>query len=147
MKKITFLVMVLALMALVVQAQTTGNDKRAMWGSINGKTDASTGDYYKSFNGKVLISWRMLPGDNENTAFDLYRSVGTNTNETKIASDVKGSTNVYDTSASTSQDNHYRLTYAGSNTTIATYTMKAAQVKNKLPYVSIYHLKNNDWKK
>ncbi len=137
MKKITFLVMVLALMALVVQAQTTGNDKRAMWGSINGKTDASTGDYYKSFNGKVLISWRMLPGDNENTAFDLYRSVGTNTNETKIASDVKGSTNVYDTSASTSQDNHYRLTYAGSSSTIATYTMKAAQVKDKLPYVSI----------
>lgn len=137
MKKITFLVMVLALMALVVQAQTTGNDKRAMWGSINGKTDASTGDYYKSFNGKVLISWRMLPGDNENTAFDLYRSVGTNTNETKIASDVKGSTNVYDTSASTSQDNHYRLTYADSSTTIATYTMKATQVKDKLPYVSI----------
>ena len=136
MKKITFLVMVLALMALVVQAQTTGNDKRAMWGSINGRKDASTGDY-QSFNNKVLISWRMLPGDNENTAFDLYRSVGTNTNETKIAADVKGITNVYDTSASTSQDNHYRLTYAGSSTTIATYTMKAAQVKDKLPYVSI----------
>ena len=122
MKKITFLLKFLVLMTLTVQAQTAGNSERAMWGSINGKKDASTGDY-ESFNNKVLISWRMLPGDNENTAFDLYRSVGTNTNETKIASDVKGSTNVYDTSASSTQDNHYRLTYAGSNTTIATYTM------------------------
>ena len=48
---------------------------RAFWGSVNGATNASLGDY-ASHSGKLLLSWRMLPGDDENTSFDLfYRSV------------------------------------------------------------------------
>ncbi len=53
---------------------------RALWGSVCGLSNATS--YGSSLN-KVLVSWRMLPGDDADTAFDLYRKVGEN-NEFKI---------------------------------------------------------------
>ena len=107
---------------------------RALWASINGAKNASLGDY-QQHTGKVLVSWRMLPGDDADTAFDLYRAVGTG-RETRIAANLK-KTNYQDASASKTADNHYRLSRAGANDTIATYTLTKAQVSGALPYISI----------
>ena len=43
-----------------------------MWASIMDKGDASLGDY-KTHTGKLLLSWRMLPTDNWDTKFYLYK--------------------------------------------------------------------------
>ena len=51
--------------------------ERKMWASINTNTNVSTGDY-KNQNGKLLISWRMLPTDTWDTSFYLYRRSATN---------------------------------------------------------------------
>lgn len=75
---------------MTVGAQTNDLGDRALWASINGKKDASLGDY-QQHTGKVLVSWRMLPGDNADTGFDLYRAIGTAT-EKKIASNIKNRT-------------------------------------------------------
>ena len=63
-----------------VKAADPVTTKRAMWASVNKVSNASLGDY-TSANGKLLISWRMLPGDNAETSFLLYR---------RAASDVGG---------------------------------------------------------
>ena len=120
---------------LFIGSSVFSQTQRALWGSINGRSDATTAGY-KDNNGKVLISWRMLPGDNAETGFDLYRRQGSGS-EVKIASNIKGSTNYQDTSASGSENNYYRLTYANQSTTLATYTLPAAQVNGGLPYISI----------
>ena len=116
-------------------AQTNRQDTRALWTSINGKKDASQGDY-QQHTGKVLVSWRMLPGDDATTGFDLYRTIGTAA-EKKIASNIKNRTCYQDGSASKTADNHYRLTYAGSEETLSEYTLTKAQVSGGLPYISI----------
>jgi rhamnogalacturonan endolyase len=108
---------------------------RALWASINGATNASLGDY-QQHTGKVLVSWRMLPGDNADTGFDLYRTIGMGV-ERKIASNIKNRTCYQDGSASKTTDNHYRLTYAGSEETLSAFTLTKAQVSGGLPYVSI----------
>lgn len=60
-------------LSLSAQAQpTSGADKRALWASINTKSDASTGDY-KSHNGKLLLSWRALPADGADMVYHIYR--------------------------------------------------------------------------
>ena len=116
-------------------AQTNDLSNRALWASINGADNASLGDY-KQHTGKVLVSWRMLPGDDANTSFDLYRTIGTGT-ETKIATNIKNRTCYQDGSASKTNDNHYRLTYSGSTETLSTYTLTKKQVVGGLPYISI----------
>ena len=108
---------------------------RALWASINGASNASLGDY-QQHTGKVLVSWRMLPGDDADTGFDLYRTIGTGA-EKKIASNVKNRTCYQDGSASKTADNHYRLTYAGSEETLSEFTLTKAQVSGGLPYISI----------
>ena len=80
------------------QAQTNSLGDRALWASINGKKDASLGDY-QQHTGKVLVSWRMLPGDNADTGFDLYRTIGTGA-EKKIATNIRNRTCFQDGSAS-----------------------------------------------
>ncbi len=117
-------------------AQNTQSD-RALWASINGKSNASLGTYAQ-YTGKVLVSWRMLPGDDENTGFDLYRAATEGGVETKIASNIKNRTCFVDTGANKQGDNYYRLTPAGKNEeTLATYKLPKAQVSAGLPYVSI----------
>jgi len=116
-------------------SQTGKLSDRALWASINGADNASLGDY-KQHTGKVLVTWRMLPGDDATTSFDLYRAVGTGT-EKKIASNISNRTCHQDGSASKTADNHYRLTYTGSTETLSTFTLTKAQVSGGLPYISI----------
>jgi len=134
MKKV-FSLIGFCMLALASVAQTNNTNSRALWASINGKKDASLGDY-QQYTGKVLVTWRMLPDDNATTGFDLYRTIGTGT-EKKIASNITKSTCYQDASASKTADNHYRLTYAGNSETLATFTLKKAQVAEGLPYISI----------
>ena len=123
------------LAAMPLAAQTANPTERALWASVNGAKNASLGNY-QQHTGKVLVSWRMLPGDDGDTAFDLYRTIGT-AFETKVAANIRNSTCYQDATASKSQDNHYRLTYAGNRETLATYTLKATRVSAGQPYVSI----------
>ena len=116
-------------------AQTNNLNDRALWASINGKKDASLGDY-QQHTGKVLVTWRMLPGDDATTGFDLYRAIGTAV-EKKIATNIKNRTCFQDGSASKTADNHYRLTYTGSTETLSSFTLKKEQVSGGLPYISI----------
>ena len=133
--KAIMLAVVFAIGSCPLAAQTNNINSRALWASINGAKNASLGDY-QQHTGKVLVSWRMLPGDDGTTGFDLYRRIGAG-NETRIASNIRNCTCYQDNTASLSNDNHYRLTYAGSNDTLSTFTLSRAQVSGKLPYISI----------
>jgi len=125
-----------ALLSLgATMAQTNNLSDRALWASINGADNASLGDY-KQHTGKVLVSWRMLPGDDATTGFDLYRTIGTG-EEKKIATNIKNRTCYQDGSASKTADNLYRLTYTGSTETLSTFTLTKKQVAGGQPYVSI----------
>ena len=134
-KRFLFVIIVI-LVVIGSWAQTNNLQDRALWASINGASNASLGDYHQH-TGKVLVSWRMLPGDDANTAFDLYRKIGTLASEQCIAKNIKNRTNYQDASASKTSNNTYRLTYAGSNETLATYTLKSSQVSSGQPYISI----------
>lgn len=128
---------------------------RALWGSIAvapSSGNINLGDYQQA-NNKVLLTWRMLPGDDENTAFNLWRSLGDNGVWTCVNDALKTgkkgikATN-YQHAAMTNitGDIHYRLTYADENVKgadmncddyIAEYTMSKEQATQKIPYVSI----------
>ena len=141
MKKWVFLVM-LAASVLSVKAQTAKATDRGLWASIATKQsgdDLTTNGNWKAYYGKVLVSWRMLPGDNRNTSFDLYRKIGSsaeiqlNTAETPITNTCFQDADL----SSFSSDVTYRLTYAGRSETLATYTIKSAQLTAGRPYLSI----------
>lgn len=138
---LTILSILFSCVPLVISGQNLDSQslsqmqERALWASINGKKNASLGDY-QQHTGKVLVSWRMLPGDDANTSFDLYRTIGTGV-ETKIASNINNRTCYQDVSASNTADNHYRLTYKGSDETLSTFTLTKSQVAGALPYVSV----------
>lgn len=110
---------------------------RALWGSICGRSDA-TSNTYKSSIGSMLLSWRMLPGDDETTSFDLYRAYA-GQEEVKINNSPIFSTNYRDTGLTLSREGDvvYTLAYAGSDERIGSYTLSEAQRKEKLPYISI----------
>ncbi len=133
---------ILLAMALILWSTTptlaqSQQYQRALWASINGAGNASLRDYAKHTN-KVLVSWRMLPGDDAHTGFDLYRSATDNGLETKIASNIQNSTCFVDNGADRQQDNFYRLTPAGRETeTLAQYKLSKEQISAGLPYISI----------
>ena len=133
--KLIAVVLAVGLTLSTAKAQTNNLNSRALWASINDKKDASLGDY-QQHTGKVLVTWRMLPGDDATTGFDLYRAIGTAA-EKKIATNIRNRTCFQDASASKTADNHYRLTYSGSDETLSTFTLTKAQVSGGLPYVSI----------
>ena len=135
MKRITISVLVAMLSLGTGMAQTNNLCDRALWASINGADNASLGDY-KQHTGKVLVTWRMLPGDDATTGFDLFRTIGTGT-ETKIATNIQNRTCYQDGSASKTADNIYRLTYTGSTETLSTFTLTKNQVAGGQPYISI----------
>ena len=136
-------------------AQTANMKDRGLWGSIAvppGSDAINLGDY-QSANNKVLLTWRMLPGDTEDTAFNLWRKMGDN-GTWSCVNDVfkkgdKGikATNYQHAPLSTiSGDIHYRLTYAdptkkgtdmNCDEYIGEYTMKQEQAKSKVPYIEI----------
>lgn len=109
---------------------------RLLWASINGRDDAVAKNYRK-YNNRILVSWRMLPSDNENTAFDLYRKAG-NGEESKLnEKPIVDVTCFQDSLADLSKDNTYRLCYSGHSETVGTYTISSVQTSQGLPYLSI----------
>ena len=118
---------------------------RALWGSIaadNANGAISLGDY-KSANNKILLSWRMLPGDDEETAFDIYRSIDGGAtwtclnNPNGVANKGIKATNYSLSPGSSRADQMFRLTYSRDTTTLARYTMPYAQISARRPYFSI----------
>ena len=124
----------LACLSLSTHAQTADTSRRALWASINGKTDASLGSY-QQHTGKVLVSWRMLPGDDAKTGFDLYRTIGTG--EERLVASLSNRTCFQDATFSKSENTTYRLTYKGSKETLDTFTLTKEQASAALPYISI----------
>ena len=121
MKK-QLLTIVLAIVAtLPMAAQTANMQDRALWGSIAVSPSSGAinlGDYQNA-NNKVLLTWRMLPGDTEDTAFNLWRKMGDSGNWTCVNDAFKQgnkgikATNYQHAPLSTiTGDIHYRLTYA-----------------------------------
>lgn len=111
-------------------------DKRLLWASINGRADATASAFSRN-NNKILVSWRLLPTDNSEIAFDLYRKSGSSA-EVKVNSNpIVDTTNYQDMDADRSQDNTYRLCYSGDTETLDSYTITARQASEGLPYISI----------
>jgi len=131
-------ILIAALTATSLSAYTLSpsvEGERALWGSVCGMSNATTANYKGTLN-KVLITWRMLPGDNSGTSFDLYRRVAGG-EEVKVNSEPILATNFQDLKLEGAGDVEYRLTYSGSDETISAYTMKEEQLAGKLPYISI----------
>ena len=146
----------LLLTATTVSAQTANMQDRGLWGSIAVAPSSGAinlGETYTSANNKVLITWRMLPGDDENTAFNLWRRMGDSGTWTCVNDALKlGTKGIKATNyqhaplGSVTGDVHYRLTYADPTKKgvamtcdeyIGEYTMKMEQAKAKVPYISI----------
>lgn len=113
---------------------------RALWGSICGTANATTNTYKETLD-KMLLSWRMLPGDDSTTAFDLYRSIGGKTEE-RLNSEPIFATNFQDLTLPSGgrydgQPVDYRLTLAGSDETIGSFTLSSRQRTGKLPFITI----------
>ncbi len=149
-RKIFFLSFVLSA-SLSAFSQTANMQDRGLWGSIAVAPSSGAinlGDYQQA-NGKVLLTWRMLPGDDENTAFSLWRKMGDNGNWTclndrfklgKETSAIKATNYQHDALTNITGDLHYRLTYFGAKNCdeyIGEYTMKKEQAQSKLPYIEI----------
>ena len=147
----------LIIVSLHASAQLSSQqlESRALWGSIAVAPSSGSinlGDYQQA-NNKMLLTWRMLPGDDENTAFNLWRSMGDNGVWTCVNDPLKTgkkgikATNYQHAAMSNiTGDVHYRLTYADENVKgadmncddyIAEYTMSKEQATKKIPYVSI----------
>ena len=139
-----------------MQAQTANMQDRGLWGSIAtnpGSGAINIGETYTSANNKVLLTWRMLPGDTEDTAFNLWRKMGDNGNWVCVNDALKQGTKGIKATcyqhaplSTITGDLHYRLTYAdptkkgadmNCDEYIGEYTMKMEQAKAKVPYVSI----------
>lgn len=125
----------LLLLASTGAAQNTGVNERALWGSICRTQNATTRPYLETLD-KLLISWRMLPGDDNDTSFDLYRKIG-NGKEEKLNTTPIQSTNYIDETISGDGDAVYRLTLSGKSETIGIYTISEQQRSEGLPYISI----------
>lgn len=116
-----------------ISLTSVAQENRALWASINSNSKVT---YRKEANKIILVSWRMLPTDTENTAFDLYRTV--DGVEEKINTEpISGKTNYQDKSADRTNTNTYRLTYSGQTETIGTYTLDATRANKGYPYISI----------
>src|SRR5690606_10973122 len=143
MKNIFLISICSALMALLANAQSgsTRSTERHFWGAI---ADASSGDLtnineLKADYSKLLLSWRMLPTESYETAFDVYRQTASGWEKIN-PEPIVNSTNfqVPDEHVDDAVDNTYKLCYAGTETALDTYTISADQLANKRPYVSIF---------
>ena len=158
MKKMKFLSAAVGLLlaSQAAVAQTANMQDRGLWGSIAvppGKDAINYGDYTQH-NGKVLLTWRMLPGDDENTSFNLWRKMGENGSWSCVNDAFKTgkkgikATNFQHNALSTiTGDIYYRLTYGDQKTAdnyIGEYKMTQEQAKAKIPYVSIPLKATND---
>lgn len=146
--KANLFISVLAMAAALLQslpsvAQDLNYRDRALWASVavSPSTGEICGEGYRSHNGYTLISWRMLPGDDENTDFDLYRTIGDGKeirlNGVATRRELKATCFQHKALENVEGDIHYRLTYANSDVTIGSYTMSREQATLKVPYISI----------
>ena len=149
MKK-QLLTLALALAAtLTANATNTSTEVRKLWGSIAVAPSADAinlGDY-TSANNKVLLTWRMLPGDDGTEEFNLWRKMGTGNwscvnDAFKTGNKGIKATNYQHTPISTiTGDIYYRLTYNDGQKSpdnyIGEYVMKKEQAEAKVPYISI----------
>ena len=111
--------------------------QRMLWASINGRTDA-THNSFSRYNNTILVSWRLFPNDSKNIGFDLYRLSSEAEGEVKLnETPIVNSTNFQDVTANRNIDNTYLLRLSDSQEVLDTYTIKAQQSSNGLPYISI----------
>ena len=154
MKTNKLLLLAGALLALPLSSRAQDAERnmadRALWGSIAVAPSSGAinlGDYQQA-NNKVLLTWRMLPGDNADTAFDIYRKVGADGKWSRLNGNLLFpslhkpiyATNYQPTAlSSVTADVYYRLTYAGDDVEnyIGEYVMKKAQAESKVPYIEI----------
>ena len=141
MKHILFTSAALILGWAAASAQSPTDGNRALWGSIcKNKNVTTSGTIYADQMNKVLVSWRMLPGDDENTAFDIYRSyIALPNNRKKLnASPITG-TCYQDNTVLTSGVIYYLVPAGGdkNNDVVSTFTMQKEQLVDGLPYISI----------
>lgn len=132
------LILTSCLLATSSVANAQNVNDRALWGSVCGTSNAT---YYNETLDKMLVSWRMLPGDDASTSFDLYRKYS-NKSEEKLNKTPIFATNFEDKTLSFSDrggagDVTYRLTYSDSDETIGTYVLPSSQRVGKRPYISI----------
>ena len=142
MKRFAFIILIIIscqLSADCCLAETGTN--RAMWASIN---TLSTSIYptsdteYKPALGKILVSWRMLPTDTYETAFDLYRQPeGSSKIKVSGTNGIINSTCYADNYATRTKDITYSLYYKGGTELLASYTIKKEQLSAGVPYVNL----------
>ena len=156
MKK-QLLTLSLALAAtLAVNAGNDSTEDRKLWGSIAvapGSDAINHGDY-TSANNKVLLTWRMLPGDDGTEEFNLWRKMGTGNwscvnDAFKTGNKGIKATNYQHSPMSTiTGDIYYRLTYNDGQKSpdnyIGEYVMKKEQAEAKVPYIEIPLLATDD---
>lgn len=130
------LLSIAALIATGMTAQASELEDRALWGSINGRTDASTGEY-RGYNNVVLLSWRKLPGDPAGMEYDIYRTAAGGKERRLNWKPLVDVTNYQDKTADKTVDNTWRLVDHKTGATLGTYTMKGEQAQNGLPYISV----------
>ncbi|MBQ4393249.1 MAG: hypothetical protein II826_09105 [Prevotella sp.] len=157
MKKLLLAISLLMSQATLTMAQlpTAIAKDRGLWGSI--ATDPSSGAIsmgdYKNANNKILMTWRMLPGDTDTTAFNLWRSTNGGTSWSCVNDALKTgrkgirATNYALAPGTAKKDQMFRLTLAdptkkGADMTcddyIGEFTMSYEnQIKPKLPYIEI----------
>ena len=149
MKK-QLLTLALALAAtLTANATNTSTEDRKLWGSIAVAPSSGAinlGDY-TSANNKVLLTWRMLPGDDGTEEFNLWRKMGEGSwscvnDAFKTGNKGIKATNYQHSPMSTiTGDIYYRLTYNDGQKSpdnyIGEYVMKKEQAEAKVPYISI----------
>lgn len=89
--------------------------------------------------GKLLLSWRMLPGDTARTAFDIRKRVGSRSIKINAAP-IADSTNfqVPEKFVDFAADNTFELCASGSRNALETLTVPAERLAERRPYVSIF---------
>ena len=71
-KRLTFILCAMTLIGSI-SAQTTCRGPRKMWASINALSNTTTsGSDNLAANGKLLLTWRMLPTDSWDTSFYIF---------------------------------------------------------------------------
>jgi hypothetical protein len=97
---------------------TPYRQNRCLWASINNVSESiypQKDSEYQPALGKILVSWRMMPGDTFETAFDLYRQPAGGT-RTKVsgADGIIAYTCFQDSYSNFTYDITYELCYKGS---------------------------------
>lgn len=111
-----------------------------MWGSITKSGENLTNvNELKAHRGKLLLTWRMLPGEGASTAFDVYK-VKSDGRVKMNDSAITGKSNFQVPAEYLVEgvDNTFEVSFAGESAVLDTYTMPAEQLKERRPYFSIY---------